>query len=444
MYGPRLKAETMAVFIRSVVTFIAVVGYSLGVRGFGYAQIAYGATHFLTLITFSRSCKIGGISSVFSDFLPRLTSSPDTDSGTQKTTQKSDSDINESKLIDIRTAGVALSATLSSLLKHFLTEADKISLSLTTSTYNQGIFAVANNYGSLVARLIFFPIEESSRTTFSNMSSKLRGSGGTFSAKDSSVNSSDIKISKEDIKGLAPTTSSGCDVSKLIAMEDLLVMLVQISSSLGILFFIFGPLYSRVVVQLLFAKGYQSEESVRTLAAVCVNVFFLALNGVLEAFVHAAAPPSAFKRVNMGFIVGSIVYILCVGPLIRTLGTCGLVLAGSLSMVVRIFTSYTIIRDIFSSTEATSTVDQRKPGQLFCSLCRPPYQLLFALLCSWMLSYASSVRFFSSSKGVQDILEHIGLGGIAFLILVTAILMSLSDDNLQYILRLARLKKKQA
>jgi Rft protein len=222
------------------------------------------------------------------------------------------------------------------------------------------------------------------------------------------------------------------------------VMLVQIVSSLGVFFLIFGPLYSRVVVQLLFAKGYQSEESVRTLAAVCVNVFFLALNGVLEAFVHAAAPPSAFKRVNMGFIIGSIVYVLCVGFLIRTLGTCGLVLAGSLSMVVRISTSYTIIRDIFTIPKALSAECSRTPGQLFCSLCRPPYQLLFALLFSWILSYASSESFFSSPRGTKNILEHIAIGGIVFLFLVAAILMTLSNDNLQHILKFVRLKKKQA
>jgi oligosaccharide translocation protein RFT1 len=444
MYGPRLKAETMAVFVRSLVTFIAVAGFSLGVRGFGYAQIAYGATHFLTLLTFSNSFKVQGVSCSLSDFLPRLMAFRASDSSTKKRTQISNRTNKESKFIDLRTAGVAFTATFSSLLKHLLTEADKISLSLTTSTYNQGIFAVASNYGSLVARLIFLPIEESSRTTFSAMASELQGKSGLSSESDASVNSSLSKSSEENVSRLPPFISAGSYVSRLIDMEDLLVMLVQIVSSLGVFFLIFGPLYSRVVVQLLFAKGYQSEESVRTLAAVCVNVFFLALNGVLEAFVHAAAPPSAFKRVNMGFIIGSIVYVLCVGFLIRTLGTCGLVLAGSLSMVVRISTSYTIIRDIFTIPKALSAECSRTPGQLFCSLCRPPYQLLFALLFSWILSYASSESFFSSPRGTKNILEHIAIGGIVFLFLVAAILMTLSNDNLQHILKFVRLKKKQA
>lgn len=444
LYGPRLKAETMAVFVRSVVTFIAVVGFSQGVRGFGYAQIAYGATHFLTLLTFSTSFEIEGVSCSLSDFLPRVISFRDGDCGTKKPTKIFNQTDNESKLIDLRTAGVAFTATFSSLLKHLLTEADKISLSLTTSTYNQGIFAVASNYGSLVARLIFLPIEESSRTTFSAMASELEGKNGPTPKEDSSVNPSVSKSSKKDVGGLSPATSAGSNINRLIAMEDLLVMLVQIVSTLGVFFLIFGPLYSRVVVQLLFSKGYQSEESVRTLAAVCVNVFFLALNGVLEAFVHAAAPPSAFKRVNMGFIIGSVVYILCVGTLIQTLGTCGLVLAGSLSMMVRISTSFTIIQDVFTISKTSSAPGSRTPGKLFCSLCRPPYQLLFALLFSWILSYASSTRFLSSPKGIKNILEHIALGGIAFLFLVAVILMTLSNDNLQHILRFVRLKKKQS
>jgi oligosaccharide translocation protein RFT1 len=444
MYGPRLKAETMAVFVRSVVTFIAVVGFSLGVRGFGYAQIAYGATYFLTLLTFSGSFKVEGVSCSFSDFLPRLIAFRASDSGTNKRTQISNRVYTESNFIDLRTAGVAFTATFSSLLKHLLTEADKISLSLTTSTYNQGIFAVASNYGSLVARLIFLPIEESSRTTFSAMASELQGKSGTPSQKDASINSRVSKSSKENESHLPPVISAGRDVRRLMDMEDLLVMLVQIVSTLGVFFLIFGPLYSRVVVQLLFAKGYQSEESVRTLAAVCINVFFLALNGVLEAFVQASAPPSAFKRVNIGFVIGSMVYILSVGTLIRILGTCGLVLAGSLSMVVRILTSYAIIRDIFTIRNAPSAECSRTPGQLFCSLCRPPYQLLLVLLFSWILSYSSSERFFSSPRGTKNIIEHVAIGGIAFLFLVAAILMTLSNDNLQHILTLTRLKKKQA
>lgn len=440
MYGPRLKAETMAVFVRSVVTFIAVVGFSLGVRGFGYAQIAYGATHFLTLLMFSRSFEVEGVSCSLSDFLPRLISSCDGDSGKQKRTRVK----NDNKLIDLRTAGVAFTATFSSLLKHLLTEADKISLSLTTSTYNQGIFAVANNYGSLVARLIFLPIEESSRTTFSAMASDLQGKSVPYLQKNSSVNSVVSKSSKEGVSILPPVTSAGSDFSRLLAMEDLLVMLLQIVSTLGVFFLIFGPLYSRVVVQLLFSKGYQSEESVRTLAAVCVNVIFLALNGVLEAFVQAAAPPSAFKRVNMGFIIGSVVYILCVGVLIRTLGTCGLVLAGSLSMIVRISTSCIIIRDMFASPTALPAAGSRIPGQLFCSLCHPPYQLLLTLLLSWILSYASSERFFNSQRKVRDMTEHVALGGIAFIFLAAAILMTLPNDNLQHILKFVRLKRKQS
>eukprot|EP00953_Heterococcus_sp_UTEX-ZZ885_P011520 6670-Heterococcus_DN1.PRE.3 len=66
--------------------------------------------------------------------------------------------------------------------KHLLTEGDKIVLTRAqqgASSYQQGVYAVAHNYGSLVARLLFQPIEESARLMFARLGSSSSNSTST-------------------------------------------------------------------------------------------------------------------------------------------------------------------------------------------------------------------------------------------------------------------------
>ncbi|EEB87561.1 hypothetical protein MPER_15048, partial [Moniliophthora perniciosa FA553] len=57
--------------------------------------------------------------------------------------------------------------TSQSVVKHFLTEGDKFVLSWFNPLEDQGGYAVAVNYGSLIARIVFQPIEETLRLYFS-------------------------------------------------------------------------------------------------------------------------------------------------------------------------------------------------------------------------------------------------------------------------------------
>ena len=464
LYGPRLKASTIAIFVRSAVTFVTVVYFSMGIRGFGYAQMAHGATLFLTLALYSDSFTVNDVPSKMIDFLPRVISPAKYAISHSKSSRRLSEVILENRLIDLRTAQIALSATISSLLKHLLTEADKIALSLTSSSHNQGVFAVSSNYGSLVARMVFFPIEESSRTAFSKLATKTLGLKGIHDDENSlmkSVSTYDGNVidNTHVQKDIVPVADIDCDgdstvsisseTAARIEMEDLLVQLVQVVSSIGVMFLVFGPLYSRVVVRLLFSKDYIGEDSVRTLAAVCVNVFVLALNGILEAFVHAAAPPSAFRTVNFGFVLGFVVYVLSLGPLIKALGTSGLVLSGSLSMIVRIICSCHIILGVLEDTpdarretmKCHGASGRRIPGSVLRSLLFPPINLLLVIICVWFFSYISSQIYFTSDRGFIDGVKHVTAGSLAAASLVAAILRSISRENLQFMLRLIRPSK---
>ena len=548
IYSPRLRADTLAVFVRSLVTFITIAYFSMGVKGFGYAQMSYGLIHFLTMIsaTSNNNFTINNLSCKMIDFLPRIISCDndnDADGGTgtyssnslntDRSSHVSKTSVNHeqrtegivitdegnkkrnigilkskriARFLDMNTAHVAYTATLSSLLKHLLTEADKIALSLTSSTYDRGIFAVSSNYGSLVARMIFLPIEESSRIAFSKMSSdlydecqdsdtiinyehspKIETDGlPAFHLKNQNQSQKPIidngnhhmDFSKEKKienkngfenknKNRAGNVNDGIDVDdrevnrnrrkekKLLCMENLLVQLMQIVTTLGALFLLFGPLYSRVVVRLLFGRRYQGEESVRTLSAVCINVFVLAINGVLEAFVHVAAPPSAFRQINIGFIVSTLLYVISVGSFTSYLGTSGLVMAGALSMTVRIFSSYLIIKRVLSTPHfCVKNVPQDKNlllsnpvesprvlGNLLQSFFFPPFYLIISSICVWGVCYFSSQRFSISPKGTKNVLEHVGIGSVMFFIFLGTVLTSISKENLSSLLQYLKLRK---
>jgi hypothetical protein len=64
--------------------------------------------------------------------------------------------------------------SFTSLIKFFLTEGDKIVLNLFCSHHEKGIYSFAHNYGSLIARVLFLPLEDNMRISFSKIANNLR------------------------------------------------------------------------------------------------------------------------------------------------------------------------------------------------------------------------------------------------------------------------------
>lgn len=58
------------------------------------------------------------------------------------------------------------------IFKHFLTEGDKLIINYWINVEQQAVFAVVSNYGSILARLFFQPIEESMRLLFTRILSQ--------------------------------------------------------------------------------------------------------------------------------------------------------------------------------------------------------------------------------------------------------------------------------
>ena len=411
---PRVLAESIAITLKSLTTCLLLFFFHYEVSAFGIAQVIYGAAYVCTLAACScllNDCKrisCNGTIIDFVDYFPSFLSSlkgPTTTSLHPNTSSKSSkavaAPVSSPSLYDIMVHQVGAENIANVfatgpfyLLKHVLTEGDKIMMTSLRSSYDQGVYAVLNNYVSLIARLVFYPIEESSRIAFAQCASQ-------------------IKVEK-----------SSLEASRLLQQQYLLLSrLVMSLSLLGCLFPTFGVHYSRLAVKLFLARQYQQEETVSTLQAFCSYILVLGLNGITEAYLHSIMPSSQFTAVNMNLVYSSILFLTVVAPLNALLGTAGVVYANSLSMLLRLMLNYQLIHRSFSQP---NLIFQRpmeglpnlavtsifKNGDVFLpkiiDFISPA--TICTLVVTQLLVFASATRYSRSGMKGVDALQHVSIG----------------------------------
>lgn len=487
--GPRLRAETVAVFAKCLVTFFTVGYLDWGIQGFGMAQIAYGASHVLTLIISARSVPVNGRRFNIVDYLPRRLSeeietesinNPSTvnvidkessknrkirDKVTNQITDKKDKNQSNEKegksdrdsdrdsvilnMFKENTCKVAFTTSTSSLIKHLLTEADKITLSLFTSRYDQGIFALANNYASLIARMLFLPIEESARMAFSKLATDIRKEDQVLTTKRDPTVVADAKVQVKSKALKDRKVSVGIDnmnkeheeafARNFESLATLITFLLRVVMTVGLIFPTFGPHYARVVVNIAMNRRWRSEETVVTLQIFCFYLYTLAINGVSEAFVHSVAPSTAFGRINFNMTLSTIAYLICAVLLVPTRGTSGIVLAGSVSMLCRSLGSFMYIRDCFASTTASTSINLHgetvkrvfdKDNQSKFNFTRvfPSFFVLVTAISISVALFFSSRRYANSANTLRDAFEHVIIGAVLGIIFLGTMYRELKQD----------------
>ncbi|EGR44322.1 oligosaccharide translocation-like protein, partial [Trichoderma reesei QM6a] len=156
-FGTRAAAESIATFLRCIVVFGSAVwasrkGLDIGVLPFALGQLSYGIS--LLLVYFASGYRLA-LTTGFSLLPKRLASSKEVDFVLSYFYKP--------------TVSLAGSMMAQSVVKHLLTQGDTFLISLFSTPQVQGVYALANNYGSLLARLLFQPVEESSRSYFSRL-----------------------------------------------------------------------------------------------------------------------------------------------------------------------------------------------------------------------------------------------------------------------------------
>jgi len=167
-----------------------------------------------------------------------------------------------------------MTMTTQSIVKHFLTEGDKLIISWFSPLHDQGGYAIATNYGegclflsflcpnsvnhlgSLVARVVFNPIEETLRLYFSRIL-------GTDSKTQLSIQQA----------------------------VDILHALLAIQLTFSMMLLVFGSAYLPILLPLLLPRQYLSTSAPSVLAAWVWYIPVMAVNGGLEAFHSSVATP---------------------------------------------------------------------------------------------------------------------------------------------------------
>lgn len=203
---------------------------------------------------------------------------------------------------------LALANTRQSLIKHVLTEADRIAVGAIYPLVEQGGYAVAINYGackssslipgSLIARILFQPIEE---TLFLHFSSSP-----------------------------ASTTPAS------------LALAVRLSLHLALIIPAFLPPLLPAILPLLLPSRYLATSAPAVLETYLVAYIpLMSLNGILEAFHTATATPAQISRQARWMVLSSLAFGAALWVQARSeYRETGLVWASCAAMAVRIVYAY--------------------------------------------------------------------------------------------------------
>ena len=324
-FGARAAAESIATALRCAMTLGAAVlsakaadprWRNIGVLPFALGQLAYGVG--LLAVYAWHGAKLArrdGFS-----LAPKTLSPPA---------------LFAFRLFDRPTLSLARSMAVQSVVKHLLTQGDTLLVGILSTTQAQGIYALANNYGGLAARLLFQPIEESSRSYFSRLLA-----AGNKTAKDCKY-CKDCKDCKDTTSESVPTTQAARDLQTLLKLYLLLSLVVTA----------LGPAASAPFLGLVTGPRWAGSGAAETLAAYMWYIPLLAVNGVTEAFVASVATEAQvyYQSVWMGLF--SLVFAGAGYVCLHVLdgGAVGLVVANSINMACRIVWCVVFISKYFST-----------------------------------------------------------------------------------------------
>lgn len=361
--SPKLYAEVAGIMTKSIVTCLCLGILNLDVYSFAIAQICYGFSYTIILAISSPFVKMRYC-------FPRFN--------------------NNHPFINLASFQMAIITTISSILKYLLTEADKIAMTFYSSNYDKGIFSVANNYGSLFARSIYLPLEDTSRIAFS----KLCLSNSHENKKESLI---------------------------------LFIRLLRFITFIGGIIIIFGPSNVRLLVNLVFSSQWRTSEMVASLQVYCIYLYILGINGITEAFVQATAHLRGFRNANIGYVISSITFISFVMQFIEVYGTKAVILANSLSMGIRILFSYIYIAEYFEISILKILMKTILPQSI----------LELLLICfTGIILYFLSISYSQSLMYFTDSMIHILLVGcIGLIYVVVMILYCWSKEDRHYVLQ---------
>ncbi|XP_069418575.1 man(5)GlcNAc(2)-PP-dolichol translocation protein RFT1 isoform X2 [Ovis canadensis] len=244
----KVIAESLSVILKSVLTALLVLWLPhWGLYIFSLAQLFYTTVlvlcyviYFAKILGSPESAKQQALPvSSMTDLLPSMTKSR--------------------AFVNWEEAKLTWSFFKQSFLKQILTEGERYVMTFLNvlNFGDQGVYDIVNNLGSLVARLIFQPIEESFYIFFAKVLEREK----------------DATLQKQE------------DVAVAAAVLESLLKLALLT---GLTITVFGFAYSQLVLDIYGGVMLSSGSGPVLLRAYCLYVLLLAINGVTECFTFAA------------------------------------------------------------------------------------------------------------------------------------------------------------
>ncbi|KAI1029858.1 hypothetical protein LB503_008329 [Fusarium chuoi] len=305
-FGTRAAAESIATFLRCIVVFGSAVWASkhndIGVLPFALGQITYGVS--LLVVYLVSGYRLA--SSIGFSLLPKTIASKENRFW--------------ASMFDRSTIGLAGSMMAQSVVKHLLTQGDTFLISFLASASVQGAYALANNYGSLLARLLFQPVEESSRSYFSRL-----------------------------LSSVTPVKQGGKPVQEVSEAKQNLQTLLRLYILLASIIISLGPFAAPPLLAIVAGKQWAGSGAGDVLAAYCFYIPFMGLNGLTESFVASVATEAEVHIQSVWMGVFSVIFAASAFLFMRIypLGAIGLVLANIINMGCRIIWSGAFIKRFF-------------------------------------------------------------------------------------------------
>ncbi|KAI0823845.1 Rft-1-domain-containing protein [Trametes gibbosa] len=355
----RVRAEGTAVVLKTVTTFIVLVSApeDWALIAFALGQTIYGLT---ILVSFAIACRddLG--------FRPK-----------QVIIMKGDR--TESLLFEPALFKLSVAMTGQSVVKHFLTEGDKFLISRLSPLADQGGYAVAANYGSLIARIVFQPVEETARVFFSKtLPSPTEG--------------------KTTDHQVALRTAATVLYTLLLAFSHLLLLAIT-----------FGPPYLSLAVSIILPHKYLATSAPSILKVYVYYIPMMAFNGVLEAFFASAASPIDLRAQSRWMLIFSGAFIAAAVGLARGLGMgdSGLVWANVANLALRAAYAWAFVRRFFRERGAGDVVEWRRAA--------PPLVVLTIFATAGALVRGSAVAYRDAPLSVVAQKGHIATGVVSLL-----------------------------
>ncbi|KAG9237569.1 Rft protein-domain-containing protein [Amylocarpus encephaloides] len=220
-----------------------------------------------------------------------------------------------------------------SVVKHVLTHGDTVLITALTSPAVQGTYALANNYGGLLARLVLQPIEESSRNYFGKLLSTVDG----------------------------PPPKS-----LLLTARKNLLTLLRSYVLLSVCILAVGPTVAPLALKITAGSRWAKSGAGEVLATYCYYIPLLAINGITEAFVSSIATESEVNGQSVWMLAFSAGFAgaACFFLGFLEMGAQGLVWANVLNMAFRIVWSTAFIKSFLRRHGSNFELGETLPNPL--------------------------------------------------------------------------------